>query len=340
MINREFEIEINDCYNANDVECLKHVINEFDVYNNVDEYRDVLIDVFYYSFVHKKYDILKYLYDSGVMDFEDIIKELLDEYISDYKYDDLIEIFNVIDIRMYMTPALVMSSLSDALRIYGRGRRYFIFILQNFSNIAYTKYVIKLVLDVVGVSLNFKILDDYYMYGSIDINKYDLYREVIDMFNNIVMDGEDLSDDRLLDMMEKFFANVECDREYMFEYVKVEKILRILKNLICYKLYRSTIYFFSEYGSDLIYFKENFLSRFSIRNAEDIFDIVSCIEDDKLYDRIFRVLIEDKTFNGYLFELLFSKKDNRISDKFKENVVSWYNLNSIEDLRIIKNLML
>jgi len=196
------------------------------------------------------------------------------------------------------------------------------------------------VLDVVGVSLNFKILDDYYMYGSIDINKYDLYREVIDMFNNIAMDGEDLSDDRLLDMMEKFFANVECDREYMFEYVKVEKILRILKNLICYKLYRSTIYFFSEYGSDLIYFKENFLSRFSIRNAEDIFDIVSCIEDDKLYDRIFRVLIEDKTFNGYLFELLFSKKDNRISDKFKENVVSWYNLNSIEDLRIIKNLML
>jgi hypothetical protein len=55
---------------------------------------------------------------------------------------------------------------------------------------------------------------------------------------------------------------------------------------------------------------------------------------------IFRVLIENKTFNGYLFELLFSKKDNRISDKFKENVISWYNLNSMEDLRIIKNLML
>jgi hypothetical protein len=154
------------------------------------------------------------------------------------------------------------------------------------------------------------------------------------------MDGDELNDDVLFNMMEKFFANITCDREYMFESVKVEKVLRTLKSFICYKLYKSTLYFFSEHGSDLTYFKESLLSRFNIRNAEDIFDIVSCINDNKLYDMIFRVLIEDKTFNGYLFELLFSKKDNRISDKFKENVISWYNLENVDDLMIIKNLML
>jgi len=354
---------IESCENT---QCIDDIIKS----NDIDDH--TLETVFSQFIINNKFKFAEHLLENDYVEISESITGILFYLTNEYKFYLILKFFNLLEKYDYLDNVneRMIWTILNAISETDSNIELFRYMINKFNSIIYNNNINDndnnksklgtLILNVLD-NYRFDLLTIIIKSGKIVANKNVSIEVIQRMFLIILIN--DRNDDEIIDIVhdeinndEKFvfslylmiLENIEVDRyelstEIIFPHIVVT---RIVSNLIDNEYFKTFIYFFSEdyKQMDLKYFR-HYMNTMDFSLNEHAFKLLievfsDCEGDinDDLYDKIFDIVIESKNFLKVLLSLKYNI--NNLKCKFKEHIIKKFNLNDIDDIKILINFLL
>jgi len=333
----KFFDEVKECIFDDNVECLEDYIPRIDGFKVYA----------YFAAINGSYKVLDYFFSNDLIDVKSFITDIIFHYCESKEFNKLLNVFNIIsrhvNIHEFVSEYMIEYLLENLIKNIGTGNVEMMnYITKNFSDICYNEKSIIIVISNIN---DIKKIGLFYVYlenGNVDIDKFDLYDNV----NNLIyelLNYKIFSDTEFKEFLGKFFSLVKCNRKNLFKIKAngMKYVSSVFFKMLRDEYYSTFFYYFSSAGENLDYLKY-FVSQIPINdniNFNYIMMGIGRTTDDEVYSKVFSALV---SVHNFLFIVLhkMDERDSIISNKIISNIVQHFNLTGIEDLKIIKNLLL
>jgi len=341
---------IKQCIISDDVDCVRRHIVEFEKkYWFYDE-------MFKLALLKRSISVIDYFIYNVFENRERIVTELVDYYIDNKLYDSLVFVLESIeDLRNYIIEDVIRYTIIPSITFIRNkdkeveGARLMRYMVDNFSNVIYSRNIAITVFNNIGNSRNFDVLKTYLSGGKLDVEKYNLYKIINEfIYSCLHLVTEKMTDEFISDIIAYIFNHTKNIRKkfYLIENEHDTNVVFIFYNTMRLKYYKSFYTYFSMKDDDLYYFSIYIkgITKFYKDGYDQFYNLLLSLNEchnDKVYDDIFNVIIGNEELVKIVMQkFIFNKNINIISNIFLSKMVEYYNLSSLDDLHIIKNLII
>jgi hypothetical protein len=329
---------IKECIYDDDVECLSKYFSHINNYN----------DYFYFAAINDSYNVVKYFISMNKVNLDVVVDNIIFHYCENNDFYKLVKLFNIFEtdtnIRNIIDRYMIEYLFEILVKNIGNGNKILMeYITEHFADVCYSEKSIILIFSNIN---KVKKIDMFYTYlenGNIDIDKYDLYENinnfVYNLFNYNVVDKGNMKE-----FLSNVFSLIKCNRKNLFkiQIIGMRYISSIFFKMLKDEYYDTFFYYFSSEGENLDYLKY-YVSQISCSNSSIDFNYIvmgiSRTSDDIVYNKVFNVLMAEQNFINIVLNKM-DENENVITSKIINDIVKYYNLTGVEDLKIIKNLLL